>query len=65
MLRAVGSHLVPRAAPAASSSSAADRALECRDCTGNLWRLAINQSGVGSLSVTPSSHGLSAAAAPQ
>jgi hypothetical protein len=65
MLRAVSGHLQPRPTPASSASpSAAGRTLECRDCTGNLWRLAIAQSGSGSLSVLPSSHGLSTAAAP-
>ena len=62
MLRAVSGHLQPRPAPASSASPpAAGRTLECRDCTGNLWRLAIGQGGTGSLSVLPSSHGLSAA----
>lgn len=71
MLRSVTSHLAstfdrPPVAPLATSGAAQQasaRVIRCQDCTGNVWQLAVDRKGTGSLTVVPSSAGLSASAA--
>jgi hypothetical protein len=66
LLRSLASHLRGDQQPAAAGAAAqqqqgGDEILECRDCTGNLWRLAVASTGAGALTVVPSPAGLSAA----